>query len=85
MSSQQITTWLQCLFLFAVIWTLGGTITGDSRKKFDAFYRNLISGVDVNHPQPQSIKLQKSHILPERGHKYLTIIVYHYYTNLKYF
>lgn len=69
MSSQQITTWLQGLFLFAVVWTLGGTITGDSRKKFDVFYRSLIKGMDDKHPPPESIKLKKNNIFPERGHK----------------
>uniref|UniRef100_A0A669PS64 Dynein axonemal heavy chain 3 n=1 Tax=Phasianus colchicus TaxID=9054 RepID=A0A669PS64_PHACC len=41
MSSQQITLWLQGLFLFALVWTIAGTIDADSRKKFDLFYRNL--------------------------------------------
>lgn len=68
MSSQQITMWLQGLFLFAVVWTLGGTITGDSRKKFDAFYRSLIMGMDDKYPLPKSIKLKKNNF-PERGHK----------------
>ncbi|KAL7390222.1 hypothetical protein ABVT39_017308 [Epinephelus coioides] len=73
MSSQQITMWLQCLFLFAVVWTVGGTVTGDSRKKFDVFYRNLIMGMDDKHPRPKSIKLKKNNIFPERG------TVYDYY------
>uniref|UniRef100_A0A4W6EEI5 Dynein axonemal heavy chain 7 n=1 Tax=Lates calcarifer TaxID=8187 RepID=A0A4W6EEI5_LATCA len=68
MSSQQITMWLQGLFLFAIVWTVGGTITGDSRKKFDVFYRNLIMGMDDEHPRPKSIKLKKNNIFPERGH-----------------
>lgn len=69
MSSQQITMWLQGLFLFAVVWTLGGTITGDSRKKFDVFYRNLIMGMDDEHPRPKSVQLKKTNLFPERGHK----------------
>ncbi|XP_042559183.1 dynein axonemal heavy chain 3 isoform X2 [Clupea harengus] len=73
MSSQQMTMWLQGLFLFALVWTVGGTINGDSRKKFDAFFRNLISGTDPNHPRPKSIKLTKNNTFPERG------TVYDYY------
>ncbi|GAA6232467.1 dynein heavy chain 3, axonemal [Lates japonicus] len=73
MSSQQITMWLQGLFLFAIVWTVGGTITGDSRKKFDVFYRNLIMGMDDEHPRPKNIKLKKNNIFPERG------TVYDYY------
>lgn len=67
MSSQQVTMWLQGLFLFAVVWTLGGTITGDSRKKFDTFYRTLIMSMDDEHPRPKSVKLTKNNIFPERG------------------
>uniref|UniRef100_A0A8D3CSS9 AAA+ ATPase domain-containing protein n=1 Tax=Scophthalmus maximus TaxID=52904 RepID=A0A8D3CSS9_SCOMX len=74
MSSEQISMWLQGLFLFAVVWTLGGTITGGSRKKFDVFYRNLIMGADEEHPRPQSFTLKKNNIFPERGHKIYTII-----------
>ncbi|XP_047461369.1 dynein axonemal heavy chain 3 [Mugil cephalus] len=73
MSSQQIAMWLQALFLFAVVWSLGGTITGDSRKKFDVFYRTLIAGMDDEHPRPKSVKLKKNNIFPERG------TVYDYY------
>uniref|UniRef100_A0A8C9Z160 Dynein axonemal heavy chain 3 n=1 Tax=Sander lucioperca TaxID=283035 RepID=A0A8C9Z160_SANLU len=73
MSSQQITMWLQGLFVFAVVWTVGGTIAGNSRKKFDVFYRNLIMGMDDEHPRPKSIKLKKNNIFPERG------TVYDYY------
>ncbi|XP_076154944.1 dynein axonemal heavy chain 3 [Alosa pseudoharengus] len=73
MSSQQMTMWLQGLFLFALVWTVGGTINGDSRKKFDGFFRNLISGTDPDHPRPKSVKLTKANIFPERG------TVYDYY------
>ena len=51
--------WLQGLFLFSLVWTVGGTITGDSRKKFDTFFRTLISGTDPDHPKPKSIKITK--------------------------
>lgn len=55
----QSVIWVQCLFIFSVIWTLGGTMTGDSRKKFDVFYRTLVSGTDQDHPKPKVIKLSK--------------------------
>ena len=51
--------WLQGLFLFCLIWTVGGTITGDSRKKFDIYFRTLISGTDPDHPKPKSVKITK--------------------------
>ncbi|XP_008419893.1 dynein heavy chain 3, axonemal isoform X1 [Poecilia reticulata] len=73
MTSEQINMWLQGLFLFALVWTVGGTITGDSRKKFDFFFRNMLLGIDTEHPRPKSIKLKKHNIFPERG------TVYDYY------
>ncbi|XP_069839891.1 dynein axonemal heavy chain 3 isoform X1 [Dendropsophus ebraccatus] len=70
MSNQQITLWLQGLFLFSLVWTIGGTINGDSRKKFDVFYRNLLMGMDDQHPRPKSVKLTKNNLFPERGTVY---------------
>uniref|UniRef100_A0A667I2I8 Dynein axonemal heavy chain 3 n=1 Tax=Lynx canadensis TaxID=61383 RepID=A0A667I2I8_LYNCA len=64
--SQQIFLWLQGLFLFALVWTVAGTINADSRKKFDLFFRNLIMGMDDNNPRPKSVKLTKNNIFPER-------------------
>ncbi|KAJ0065373.1 hypothetical protein NL108_007570 [Boleophthalmus pectinirostris] len=70
MSGLQISAWLQGLFLFSVVWTLGGTVTGDSRKKFDLFYRELLLGTREEHPRPKSIKLKKNHLFPDRGSVY---------------
>uniref|UniRef100_A0A8C5KDB1 Dynein axonemal heavy chain 3 n=1 Tax=Jaculus jaculus TaxID=51337 RepID=A0A8C5KDB1_JACJA len=70
LSSQQIFLWLQGLFLFSLVWTIAGTINGDSRRKFDVFFRNLIMGMDDNHPRPKSVKLTKNNIFPERGSIY---------------
>ncbi|XP_062820321.1 dynein axonemal heavy chain 3 [Anolis carolinensis] len=70
MSSQQITLWLQGLFLFALVWTIGGTLNAESRKKFDHFYRNLLMGMDDENPRPKSVKLTKNNIFPERGSVY---------------
>ena len=34
-------------------------MNGDSRKKFDVFFRTLISGTDNDHPRPKTFKLGK--------------------------
>ena len=34
-------------------------MTGDSRKKFDVFFRTLVAGMDQEHPRPKSIKIAK--------------------------
>ena len=59
MSQMQIALWLQCLLLFSVVWGIGGTMNGDSRTKFDVYFRNLISGTDQDHPRPKTFKLGK--------------------------
>ncbi|XP_037363374.1 dynein axonemal heavy chain 3 isoform X2 [Talpa occidentalis] len=69
-TSQQIFLWLQGLFLFALVWTVAGTINADGRKKFDVFFRNLILGMDDNNPRPKSVKITKNNIFPERGSIY---------------
>uniref|UniRef100_A0A8B9RU69 Dynein axonemal heavy chain 3 n=1 Tax=Accipiter nisus TaxID=211598 RepID=A0A8B9RU69_9AVES len=69
-SSQQIILWLQGLFLFALVWTVGGIIDADSRKKFDLFYRNLLLGMNDEHPRPKSVKLTRNNIFPEKGSVY---------------
>uniref|UniRef100_A0A8C3KJ13 Dynein axonemal heavy chain 3 n=1 Tax=Calidris pygmaea TaxID=425635 RepID=A0A8C3KJ13_9CHAR len=68
MSSQHIALWLQGLFLFALVWTVGGIIDADSRKKFDLFYRNLLMGVNDENPRPKSVKLTRNNIFPEKGY-----------------
>ncbi|XP_029805794.1 dynein heavy chain 3, axonemal [Suricata suricatta] len=70
LTSQQVFLWLQGLFLFALVWTVAGTINADSRKKFDLFFRNLIMGMDDNNPRPKTVKLTKNNIFPERGSIY---------------
>ncbi|KAM4656706.1 dynein axonemal heavy chain 3 [Amazona ochrocephala] len=70
MSTQQIMLWLQGLFLFALVWTIGGIIDADSRKKFDVFYRNLLMGMNDENPRPNSVKITRNNIFPEKGSVY---------------
>jgi dynein heavy chain len=42
-------------------------MNGDSRKKFDVFFRTLVSGTDTEHPRPKSFKLGKANLFPDRG------------------
>lgn len=39
-------TWLQCLFVLSLIWTIGAAIDNDARKKFDGFLRLLMTQQD---------------------------------------
>uniref|UniRef100_A0A8C3VA02 Dynein axonemal heavy chain 3 n=1 Tax=Catharus ustulatus TaxID=91951 RepID=A0A8C3VA02_CATUS len=67
MSAQQITSWLQALFLFALVWTIGGIIDANSRRKFDSFYRSLLNGMNEENPRPKNVKLNKNNLFPEKG------------------
>ncbi|KAI9206289.1 dynein heavy chain and region D6 of dynein motor-domain-containing protein [Polychytrium aggregatum] len=51
--------WIHNAFLFAAVWALGGTIDGESRKKFDAFFRRLVDGGDNSNPIPKNVKIDK--------------------------
>jgi dynein heavy chain len=57
--------WIACKFLFACIWSLGGTLDQKSRKPFDQFFRTLISGTNDAYPAPEGIKFDKP--IPDAG------------------
>ncbi|KAF6778758.1 hypothetical protein AHF37_01583 [Paragonimus kellicotti] len=66
MTSQTVYLQLQALFLFATVWSLGSVLPTESRIKFDSFFRDLVSGINMEHPKPKTIKLTKSNSFPER-------------------
>eukprot|EP00117_Sycon_ciliatum_P023820 scpid1450/ scgid20157/ Dynein heavy chain 3, axonemal; Axonemal beta dynein heavy chain 3; Ciliary dynein heavy chain 3 len=59
-------SWIPGLFFFAIAWGVGGMLTGDSRVKFDPFFRTLISGTDQDNPRPKSCKISKTALFPEQ-------------------
>uniref|UniRef100_A0A8C3ES90 Dynein axonemal heavy chain 3 n=1 Tax=Corvus moneduloides TaxID=1196302 RepID=A0A8C3ES90_CORMO len=78
LSNQQITSWLQALFLFALVWTIGGIIDADSRRKFDSFFRNLLNGMNEENPRPKNVKLNKNNIFPEKGASSCLIFLFYF-------
>ena len=42
-------------------------MTGNSREKFDVFFRQLVSGTNQEFPSPKSVKFSKSNLFPERA------------------
>ncbi len=47
--AKEVGNWLEGMFIFALIWSLGGNLNSDSRIKFDYFVRHLlVDGVDEN-------------------------------------
>ncbi|KAJ3092439.1 Dynein heavy chain 3, axonemal [Quaeritorhiza haematococci] len=54
-----MTSIMTSFFLFSAVWALGGTIDGDSRKKFDSFFRNLVDGQNNAYPTPKTVQISK--------------------------
>ncbi|KAK2580549.1 hypothetical protein KPH14_007682 [Odynerus spinipes] len=63
---QVSTVWLQCVLLFCMIWGICSTLNGDSRKLFDAYFRQLLLGNIEKYPRPKSFKLTKQQLFPDR-------------------
>ncbi|XP_050560797.1 dynein axonemal heavy chain 3 isoform X1 [Spodoptera frugiperda] len=64
--AQFSTVWLQCTFVFCLLWGLCAIINGDSRKLLDAFFRKLLEGNNAHYPKPKSFKLAKNQLFPDK-------------------
>ncbi|KZC07229.1 Dynein heavy chain 3, axonemal [Dufourea novaeangliae] len=65
--TQVSTVWLQCIFLFNVVWGMCSTLVSDSRKAIDVYLRKLLLGNDDDCPRPKSFKLSKQQLFPDKG------------------
>ncbi|TPX32092.1 hypothetical protein SmJEL517_g04759 [Synchytrium microbalum] len=63
-----INLWLHNIFIFSCIWSLGGSIDGDSRRKFDLFFRKLLQGADGTAIPPNNVKIEVP--IPQAGSVY---------------
>ncbi|EUB58895.1 Dynein heavy chain 7, axonemal [Echinococcus granulosus] len=67
LTEQTITLWLQGLFIFSLVWSLGSALSLDERARFDVMLRDLLSGSGTDRERPTSLKLSgKSNALPDR-------------------
>ncbi|CUT98907.1 dynein heavy chain [Echinococcus multilocularis] len=67
LTEQTITLWLQGLFIFSLVWSLGSALSLDERARFDVMLRDLLSGSGTDCERPTSLKLSgKSNALPDR-------------------
>ncbi|XP_068632055.1 dynein axonemal heavy chain 3 [Battus philenor] len=64
--SQCSTMWLQCTFVFCLLWGVGASIDGESRKQFDTFFRKLLEGSNASYPKPKSFKLTKNQLFQDK-------------------
>ncbi|KAK9508782.1 hypothetical protein O3M35_006257 [Rhynocoris fuscipes] len=58
---------VQCLVIFCILWGCGSPMIGESRTKFDTFYRSLTTGGIAEHPKPINFKATKHQLFPEKG------------------
>ncbi|XP_012147752.1 dynein heavy chain 3, axonemal isoform X3 [Megachile rotundata] len=68
--TQVSTVWLQCILLFSIVWGMCSTLTSDSRKTFDVYFRKLVLGNDEMYPKPKAFKLTKQQLFPDKGTVY---------------
>ncbi|KAJ3222668.1 Dynein heavy chain 3, axonemal [Clydaea vesicula] len=54
-----VTVWLHSVFLFSAVWSLGGSIDGESRTKFSEYFRCLIDGQNNEFPTPNGVRIDK--------------------------
>lgn len=65
LTEQTIVLWLQGLFVFSLIWSMGSVLTQSSRLKFDEMLRELM--IDTEKVErPKSVKLTKTNSVPDR-------------------
>lgn len=58
---------LESIFVFAMTWSLGGSLPDDARRKLNEFVRALLSGQNPQYPKPKVTKFAKTSIPPDRG------------------
>ncbi|KAI9331944.1 dynein heavy chain and region D6 of dynein motor-domain-containing protein [Obelidium mucronatum] len=51
--------WITTAFIFSSVWALGGTLDGDSRKKFDYFFRQVLDGQHKDAAMPDGLRIDK--------------------------
>ena len=59
---------IETSFLFAAVWSIGGSVDLEGRAKFDAFFRELTTGKNDKYPIPAGRKIQNP--FPEKGSVY---------------
>ncbi|XP_052780138.1 dynein axonemal heavy chain 12-like isoform X1 [Mya arenaria] len=65
--NKAIRTWVICVVLFSIPWSIGAVVDVDGRHKFDAFFKDLLAGKMEQHPIPKAINKFDVPIPTEQG------------------
>eukprot|EP01135_Chromosphaera_perkinsii_P007265 Nk52_evm73s745 gene=Nk52_evmTU73s745 len=65
--ANQITCWLECLFLFSIVWSLGAGVDQDSQNKFNDFFRGILNDGVPGVDKPSNIRMDRNAIFPQKG------------------
>ena len=66
MTTKEITCWLEPIFLYSLVWSIGITATLEGRKSFDKFFRELLNGDIPEYPKLRKLAL----MFPKNGSVY---------------
>ena len=61
--------WVECQFLFALVWAVGSTLTAASREKFDLFLRGLVAG-ECGPENAAKFRRKLGSMFPRKGSVY---------------
>ncbi|CAH0564658.1 unnamed protein product [Brassicogethes aeneus] len=57
---------IQILLIVVHIWTTSGTLNGEGRIVFDAWFRKFVNGENKEFPRPKSVTVTKAQLFPDR-------------------
>ena len=67
---QEVLNWLEGMFIFALIWSLGAPLNSDSRNKFDYFLRKIMDG-EINEEEKKRLNLLDTVPMPAKKYEIL--------------
>ncbi|XP_071807320.1 dynein axonemal heavy chain 12-like isoform X1 [Asterias amurensis] len=64
---KHLKAWIVSTMFFSLVWSVGAVVDTDGRTKFDAFFRDILSGKNEAHPFPSEIGAKLDVPFPTEG------------------